>query len=204
MYRLYDYKTSGNGYKVALLLTQLKQLFAYVETDILAGETHTPEFLAKNPNGKVPVLETPEGDLLSESNAILAWLAEGTPFLPSDRMGRYQVLQWMFWEQYSHEPYIATSRFWLHHPDAESFYAKLNERRPGGLKALKLMEDHLSRHDFLVAESYTIADIALYAYTHVAPEGCFPLDDYPAVRAWLERVRNQPNHITIQEKVQAS
>lgn len=200
VYQLYDYHTSGNGYKVALLLHQLKLPFRYIETDILAGAAQTASFLALNPNAKIPVLVTPDEKVLSESNAILLYLAEGTSFLPQDRDLRFEVHRWLFWEQYSHEPYIATSRFWRHHPQADQFAAKIAERRPGGLKALALMEDHLANRTFLVGDDYSIADIALYAYTHKADEGGFALADYPAVRVWLERVAAVAGHITLAQK----
>lgn len=200
MYQLYDYTTSGNGYKVALLLHQLNLPFRYHETDILAGATQTPDFLALNPNGKIPVLVTPDKAVLWESNAILLHLAEGSAYLPVTPAARFDVYRWLFWEQYSHEPYIATSRFWKHHPDAARFQEKIAERRPGGLKALKLMENHLAERAFFAGDAYSVADIALYAYTHKADEGGFALTDYPNVQAWLARVADQPRHLTIEEK----
>ena len=203
MYQLYDYVTSGNGYKVALLLHQCHKPFRYIETDILAGASRTPEFLELNPNGKIPVLVTPEGHVLSESNAILLYLAEGTPLLPDDPLLRFEVHRWLFWEQYSHEPFIATSRFWLHLPNAEEFADKLAARRPGGLKALELMERHLDGRTFLVGDRYTVADISLYAYTHKAHEANFSLENYPAIRAWLDRVGAQPGHLTLENKMNA-
>jgi glutathione S-transferase len=196
--KLYDYLSSGNGYKVRLLLAQLGLPFERIELDILKGETRTPQFLAKNPNGRIPLLELESGELLAESNAILFYLAEGTAFLPEGRLERARVLQWMFFEQYSHEPYIATSRFWRTHLElTPERLAGLEQKRPLGYAALGVMERHLERHVFFVAERYTIADIALYAYTHVAGEGGFELAGYPAVRAWLERVRAEPRHIPI-------
>jgi len=199
MYHLHDFASSGNGYKVRLLLTQLGHVYRYTQHNLLAGATHTRDFLEINPNGKIPVLITPEGKALSESNAILCFLAEGTAFMPDDSWERAQTLQWLFWEQYSHEPFIATSRFWMHLCDPTDFRDKLADRRPGGLKALKIMDDHLSRAAFFVADRYTIADIALYAYTHVAGEGGFSLDDYPNIENWLQRVRQQQGHITIND-----
>ncbi len=194
--RLHDYGDSGNGYKVRLLLAQLGLRYEYVEVDILAGESRTEAFLARNPNGKIPVLELDDGSCLAESNAILCYLAEGTPFLPEDRLERARVLQWLFFEQYSHEPFIATSRFWLRHAALTPWHhERLAEKREGGEAALAVMERRLAERPFLVADRYTIADIALYAYTHVAPEGGFPLDSHPSVRAWLERVAAQPGHV---------
>jgi glutathione S-transferase len=197
MLRLYDFLESGNGYKVRLLLHQLEIPFERIELDITQGATRTPEFLAKNPNGRIPLLELEDGTCLAESNAIQWYLAEGTPLLPDDPIARVRVLQWMFFEQYSHEPYIAVVRFWLHQGLAAEKSKEIEERRPRGYEALSVMESQLAANDFFVADRYTIADIALYAYTHVAHEGDFDLSDYPAVRAWLERVRGQPHHVPI-------
>ncbi len=199
MLRLHDYLDSGNGYKVRLLLTQLGRPFERIEYDILQGQTRTPEFLDRNLNGRIPVLETENGAFLAESGAILFYLAQGTPFLPDDNFALAQVLQWMFFEQYSHEPYIATVRSWLTHQEtlSEVQQAMLPQRREGGYAALQVMERHLAGHGFFVGERYTIADIALYAYTHVAGEGGYELAGYPAVLAWLERVRGQPGHVPI-------
>jgi glutathione S-transferase len=195
---LYDYLDSGNGYKIRLLLAQLNQPYRHVELDIMKGETRTPQFLAKNPNGRIPALELDDGTILPESNAILWYLAENTPFVPSDRLGRAQVLQWMFFEQYSHEPYVATARFIVRHmPPGDPRHAELPERRKKGHAALAVMERHLSTRSFFVSERYTIADIALYAYTHVAGDAAFDLSPYPNVLAWIGRVAAQPRHIRI-------
>lgn len=199
MLTLYDNLSSGNGYKVRLLLHQLDIPYRRIELDIDKRETRTPEFLAKNPNGRIPTLELEDGTCLPESNAILCYLAEGTPLLPAERLARAQGLAWMFFEQYSHEPNIATSRYWLTHgveitPERRSL---LGVKREAGNEALAVMELHLSKHEYLVAGRYTIADIALYAYTHVAEEGGFSLAPYPAVRAWIARVAGQPRHIPI-------
>ena len=198
MLTLYDYLSSGNGFKCRLLLSQLDIPYRRVELDIMKGETRTPEFLAKNPNGRIPALELEDGTVLSESDAILFYLAEGTPFLPEDRLGRAQVLQWLFFEQYSHEPFIAVARF-IHHllPPDTPRRAELPRLDQGGHAALGVMERRLADHPFLVADRYTIADVALYAYTHVADEGGFDLAGYPGVRAWLERVAGQPGHLPI-------
>jgi glutathione S-transferase len=198
MLRLYDYLESGNGYKVRLLLHQLERPYERVELDILAGQTRTPEFLALNPNGRIPLLQLEDGTCLAESGAIQWYLAEGTPFLPRDRLSRAQVLQWMFFEQYSHEPYIAVLRFWQHAGVLEDHRHELDARRARGEEALGVMETHLEASDFFAAGRYTIADIALYAYTHVAHEGGFDLSGLPAVGAWLERVRAQPGHVPIE------
>jgi glutathione S-transferase len=200
MMRLHDNLSSGNGYKARLLLALLGIPFERIEYDIDRGETRTPEFLENvNPNGRVPVLETESGELLPESNAILYYLAEGTPFLPDDRLGRARVLRWMFFEQYSHEPNIATPRFWITHglEITEERRLALKTKRKSGYDALGVMEGHLKVRDFFVGDRYTIADVALYAYTHVAGEGGFDLAGFPAVRAWLERVAAQPDHVPI-------
>jgi len=196
--RLYDFLSSGNGYKVRLLLALLGVPFERVELDIVAGATRTPRFLALNPNGRIPLLELDDGRRLAESNAILFYLADGTAFLPDERFARSQVLQWMFFEQYSHEPNVATVRYWLHHLDlTPERRAAIEEKRRLGHAALGVMEGHLAERAFFVGERYTIADIALYAYTHVADEGGFDLAPYPAVRAWLARVAARPGHVPI-------
>jgi glutathione S-transferase len=196
--KLYDNLSSGNAYKVRLLLHLLGLRFERVEMDIDRGETRTPAFLRINPNGRVPVLEVEPGRHLAESNAIIWYLAEGTRFLPEDRLGRAQVLQWMFFEQYSHEPNIATPRYWITHkvltPERE---AQLPAKRRLGYDALGVMEGHLEGRAFFVGERCTIADIALYAYTHVAEEGGFDLARFPAVRGWLGRVASQPGYVPI-------
>jgi glutathione S-transferase len=197
MLRLYDYLPSGNGYKVRLLLHQLGIPFERVEMDILRGATRTAEFLAKNPNGRIPTLELEDGSYLAESNAILCYLADGTPLLPADRLDRARVLQWMCFEQYSHEPNIATVRFWYHSELTDERRALLPAKRALGEAALRVMDDHLRTRRFFVDEVYTVADIALYAYTHVADEGGFDLAPYAAIRDWLERVRAQPGHVPI-------
>jgi len=197
MLKLYDFLESGNGYKVRLLLHQLDIPYQRIELDITRGQTRTPEFLARNRNGRIPLLGLEDGSALAESNAIQFYFAEGTPFLPTGRLERAQALQWMFFEQYSHEPYIAVVRFWCHTGEAEKRPDEVAARRARGYDALAVMEDHLHHRDWFAAGRYTIADIALYAYTHVAHEGGFDLAPYPAVIAWLARVRSQPRHIPI-------
>lgn len=200
MYRLYEFSFSGNCYKIRLLLSQLKILFERVEIDIVKGESRTPQFLKMNPNGRVPVLQVNDQTFLSESNAILWFLAEGTSFLPSDTLTRAQVLQWMFFEQYSHEPNIATSRYWisiLKRENDKEYIEILRKKKEAGYAALTVMETHLSRNNFFAANKYTVADIALYAYTHVAHEGGFDLKTFPYLLNWLDRVKQQPGHITI-------
>jgi glutathione S-transferase len=194
--KLYNVAYSGNSYKVRLLLAQLGIVCEIVEVDILKGQSRTPEFLKINPNGRTPVLDD-NGFVLAESNAILAYIARGTKFLPEDRQRWAQVFQWLFFEQYSHEPYIATSRFLLQHQsDSPERVAALALRRAGGRAALKVMEGHLSANDFFVND-YTIADIALFAYTHVSHEGGFPLDEFPKIRRWIERIKAQPGFISM-------
>jgi len=195
---LYDFLDSGNGYKIRLMHALLQQPYRRVQMEIFHGATRTPQFLAKNPNGRIPTLELDDGTFLAESNAILWYLAENTPFLPVDRLGRAQALQWMFFEQYSHEPYVATSRAIVRHfPPPSPRQAELPERRAKGHQALAVMEQHLSSRSYFVNERYSIADIALYAYTHVAPQGGIELTGYPNVLAWIGRVAAQPRHILI-------
>ena len=195
---LFDNLDSGNGYKVRLLLAQLAIDYHWTGLDIDKGETRTMEFLKRNPNGRIPTLELDDGTNLAESNAILWFLAEGSAFVPEDRLGRAQVLQWMFFEQYSHEPYVATPRYIVKHlPASHPRRAELPERLAKGREALAVMENHLASRRFFVAEQYTIADIALYAYTHVAREGGHDLQPYASVRAWLHRVAAEPLHVGI-------
>lgn len=197
MLRLYDHLGSGNGYKVRLLLSHLGLPYERIELDILAGETRRPEFLRRNPNGRIPLLELEDGSHLAESNAIQFYLAEGTPYLPAERRERARVLQWLFFEQYSHEPYVAVLRFWTHAGLLDENRAEIERRRERGYQALGVMEGQLSGRAFFVGERYSIADIGLYAYTHVADEGGFDLSRFPAIGRWLERVRSQPGHVPI-------
>ncbi len=195
---LYSDQRSGNCYKVRLLLTQLGVPFRVEEIDVVAGGQRTDQHLARNRNGKVPVVEMDDGACIPESGAILFYFAQNTPLWPVDQMTQTRVLQWMFFEQYSHEPNLAVARFWCHYLKAEKKYEKqLVGRRERGYQALGVMEHHLREQPFFVARRYTIADIALYAYTHVAHEGGFDLEPFPAIRAWLKRVVDQPRHITI-------
>jgi len=196
--KLYDNADSGNAYKVRLALAHLGVPFERVELDTDSGETRTRAFLAKNPNGKVPTLELANGDIICESNAILFYLAAGTALLPDDNLQRAHVLQWMFFEQYSHEPYIAVSRHVLKSLElTDERRALVASKREPGYRALGVMEGHIGDRDFFVAGQFTIADIALFAYTHVAGEGGFELEDFPAIRRWLARVSEQPGHISI-------
>jgi glutathione S-transferase len=190
---LYGFSPSGNCQKVRLLLEQLGRAYRWVEVDSSRGETRTPEFLARNPNGKVPAIELDDGRVLAESNAILFWLAEGTAFLPDDSWSRAQALAWMFFEQYSHEPYIAVARFicgWT--PLDSPRRSDLPMLRERGNQALRVMEQHLSASAWFTGPDYGIADIALFAYTDVAADGGFDLSPYPAIREWLARVRATP------------
>ena len=202
MLKVYDFTGSGNGYKVWLLMSQLGIPFERIECDILKGETRTPAFLEKNPNGRIPTLELEDGTFLFESGAILWYLAEGTAFAPSDRLARARTLQWMFFEQYSHEPYIAVARFWKHFFDklTPQQEASLPDIMKKGYAALDVMEKHLVTHTFFVDERYGLADIALYAYTHVAHEGEFDLSTYPGINAWMARIAAQPGHVSINHK----
>ena len=196
MFKVYGDYQSGNCYKVKLMLHLLGQEYQWHPVNILNGDTETPEFLAKNPNGKVPVLELADGTCLWESNAILNFLADSSEFLPSEPRLRTQVLQWQFFEQYSHEPYVAVARFiqfYLGMP--EDRIVELGKLQKRGYKALFVMEQQLQRTPFLVGEQYSIADIALYAYTHVAHQGGFDLSPYPGIQAWLQRVASHPKHV---------
>lgn len=196
--RLYDFLPSGNSYKIRLLLTQIGMPFERIEINILKGESRTTKFLSINPNGKIPVLEIGEDKYLTESNAILMYLSEGTEFLPYDHFLKAQVLQWLFFEQYSHEPFIATSRYWVSIlGKADEYKEALKEKHQRGYAALEVMERHLTEKTFFVGERYTIADIALFAYTHVASEGEFDLSRFKAIQAWMERVKAQPRYIPI-------
>jgi glutathione S-transferase len=194
--RVYGMSSSGNCYKVRLLLEQLQQPYEWIEIDVRTGLTRQPEFLGRNPNGRVPTLEYEPGKYLAESDAILVYLAEGSAFWPKQRLQRAQVLQWMFFEQYSHEPYIAVARFICTVlPAQHERRAELPRLHQRGYQALAVMEQQLAREPFFVGDAYSIADIALYAYTHAAGEGGFELQGFPAVRAWITRVESQPRFV---------
>ena len=198
MTTVYGFSVSGNCHKVRLLLEQLRRPYRWVEVDSPSGGTQTPEFLARNPNGKVPVLELDDGRVLTESNAILCWLADGTPFLPEDRWQQAQALSWMFFEQYSHEPYVAVARFICGWTPADSpRRAELPRLRQRGHAALALMERHLSTQQWFSGPAYGIADIALFAYTSVAHHGGIALDAYPAIGHWLARVARTPGFVPL-------
>jgi glutathione S-transferase len=197
MLTLYSMRRSGNCYKVRLALAQLDLPHELVEIDILKGETRTPEFLAKNPSGHVPLLEVAPGRYLAESNAILWYIAGGTPLAPEDRVDRAEVLQWMFFEQHSLEPNLGAAYFWLTlvKGGRELQRHALEDWMEEGERALSVMERHLAEHRYFAAGRYTIADIALYAYTHVAHMSDYDLSRFPAVRAWLRRVAAEPRHV---------
>ena len=198
MITVYGFSPSGNCHKVRLLLEQLGQAYRWVETDSSAGATRTPAYLAKNPNGKVPIVEREDGAVLAESNGILCWLAEGTPYLPTDAWQRAQALAWMFFEQYSHEPYVAVARFIRGWTPADSpRRADLPRLRERGDQALAVMERHLAAQPWFTGPAYGIADIALFAYTDVAADGGFDLSRYPAVSDWLARVRATPGFVAM-------
>lgn len=200
MITIYGMKVSGNCYKLQLLLEQLREPYRWIEVDSTRGATRAPEFLAKNPNGRVPLLELDDGRRMPESNAILCYLAEGSSFLPEDNWRRAQALSWMFFEQYSHEPYIAVARFirgWT--PGDSPRRAELPKCLERGNAALGVMERHLSNNDWFTGENYGVADIALFAYTHCARDGGFDLENYPNVSAWLDRVRATPHFVPMPE-----
>lgn len=198
MLKVYGDYRSGNCYKVKLMLHLLGREYQWLPIDILKGETQTAEFLAKNPNGKIPVLELEDGTFLWESNAILNFLADGSEFIPNEPRLRTQMLQWQFFEQYSHEPYVAVARFiQLYQGMPEARREEYEVCHVRGHKAFRVMEQQLQRTPYLVGEQYTLADIALYAYTHVAHEGGFVLSGYPAINAWLARIASHPRHVTM-------
>ncbi len=196
---LYDSPVSGNCYKVRLLLAQLGRGYERREVDVVDRSGRDELLGDLNPALRVPTIVLDDGRPLAESDAILCHLAEGTAYLPDDRYARAQVLQWLFFEQNLHEPNIAVVRFWVAFAEQKPPAATIAARRAAGYAALDTMERHLASRDFLAGDGYTIADIALYAYTHVAGEGEFDLADYPAIGGWLERVARQPGHVAISD-----
>jgi glutathione S-transferase len=192
-------RRSGNCYKVRLALSQLDLAYELVEIDILQGETRTPEFLSKNPNGHVPLLEVGPNRFIAESNAILWYIAGQSPLVPTDRVERAETLQWMFFEQHSLEPNIGAAYFWLHlvKGGRELQQHALEDWMEAGYRALGVMESHLVRNNFFAANRYTIADIALYAYTHMAHLADYDLSRFPGIRAWLARVEDQPRYVPV-------
>ena len=199
--KIYGDSRSGNCYKLQLLCSEMEIPCHWQEVDILAGDTRTPEFLSMNANGKIPLLALPDGRYLAESNAILCFLADGSDFFGHDAFSRAEILQWMFFEQYSHEPFIATSRFIIRYlgspPERQ---ADLLHKKDGGYAALGVMERQLADHDFMVDDQFTIADIALFAYTHVADEGGFDLAGFPAVLSWIQRIKSRSRYIPMESK----
>ncbi|HZP21276.1 MAG TPA: glutathione S-transferase family protein [Bauldia sp.] len=199
-YTLYSMQSSGNCYKPRLLMHLLGIDFRLVDVDTFSGETRRAEYMALNPNGRVPLLVLPDGRRLSESNAMLLYLGEQTRYVPNDRYERALCHQWLFFEQYEHEPTIAVARSWL-----KIYPSRIGKATPeqiaawqkGGNHALGVMEKRLAGNDWLVGANYTVADIALYAYTHVAGEGGFDLGPYPGIGAWLARVASQPGHVAL-------
>ena len=196
--KIYGDIYSGNCYKLKLICALLDIEHEWIPVDIMRGETREDSFLALNPNGQIPICVTDDGEVLSESNAILYYLAADSDYWPQDKLSRTRVLQWQFFEQYTHEPTIAVARFIKHYQglpaDREQEY---QSKLKGGYRALDLMEQHLSRHRFMVGDSCSIADISLFAYTHVADEGGFDLSSYDALRAWLERIAALPGYVAM-------
>lgn len=196
MPKIYGDILSGNCYKIKLLANFIDYKHEWIHVDILKGESHTPDFLHKNTNGKIPVLECDDGRCLSESNAILFYMAQGTDFFPKDLFAQAQVLQWQNFEQYSHEPYIAVARYiekYLGLP--ENRKTDYERTKTPGYKALEVMEHHLKDTMYFVGDTLTIADISLFAYTHVCHEGGFTLENYPHIRRWIETVKSAPNFV---------
>ncbi len=205
MLKLYDDPDSGNGYKARLLLALLGQPYDLVEVNAIQGETRREAFLTKNPNGRIPVLELEDGTFLPESNAILFYLAEETAYLPADSLGRARALQWMFFEQYSHEPYVAVLRFWARHTDkTRENEAQWAEREKRGYDALGVMERTLTEQHWLLGGTPSIADISLYAYTHVADQGGLDLSRFPALRAWIDRFPDLEGYVPFSGRLRAT
>jgi glutathione S-transferase len=201
-YVLYDFRSSGNGYKCRLTLKALGIPYEYRERDIIAGATRTPEFLAINPNGKIPVLVVPDRGPLAESHAIINYLAEGTKLMPADRYERALVWQWLCFEQYQLEPGVATVRFMLHYLNQtkEELGVRYTDRFQRGADALAVLEKGLTGRRWLVGDNATLADIGLFAYTHVANEAGYRLEDYPAISAWIAEFKRLPWYAPISER----
>lgn len=201
MYRLYDYLPSGNGYKCRLVLKRLRLPYELIPVDIRNGESRTPEFLARNPNGRIPLLEVPGRGFLPESHAIISFLAEGSDLIPADPFDRARMWHWMCFEQYHIEPNIGTARFWVHllGKTRAELGERLIEKKKSGYAALDVLEEGLRGRKYLVADRFSLADISLFAYTHMAQEGGFDLQPYPNVRAWCDRIASQPEWRPITE-----
>jgi glutathione S-transferase len=199
MLKLYSMQLSANSYKARLMLSLLKQKFELVEVDVLSGGNRTPDYLKLNPTGQVPILVLEDGRSLPESGAILHYLADGTPLLPDERFSRAEVLRWMFFEQHSHDPFIGQARFWLHLQKGgrELKQNLLEEWEDRGYEALRVMDSHLADRPFFAGDRSSLADIALYANTHLATEGGFDLGPFQAVRIWLQRFAREPGFVPI-------
>ncbi len=197
--KLYDYLPSGNSYKVRLLMSYLERDYTHVPIDIHKDETHTADFLAKNPAGQIPLLELDDGRVIAESNAILLYLGEGSSFVPDDKFDRAKMYQWMFFEQYKHEPAIAVARF-IRHYAMESRAEDLPNLVTRGNAVLAIMDRHLNDREWFAGDAQSLADIALYAYTHVADEGGFELSAYPNIQKWLLRFVQHERHILITDQ----
>lgn len=198
MLTLYDCLESGNGHKVRLLLALLGRDYRLALKDIHAGETRTPEFLTLNPDGRIPLLQLEDGTCLAESNAILCWLADGSPYMPDDPLERARALAWMFWEQYNHEPTVAVARFWTHHPAKSPGAEHLAQKREKGRAALELLDRHLATRDWLVGGRVSVADLCLYSYSSVCEEGEISRDGLDALDAWLKRIEALPGFIAME------
>lgn len=193
MLKVYDCLESGNGHKVHMILKFLDRPYEFIDINIHRNETRTPDFLKLNPAGKIPVLQLDDGRALAESNAILCYLADGTEWFPTDAFRRAEILSWLFWEQYTHEPNVAVARFWCHHLEMTAERkALLAEKHEKGNLALTLMEKRLTKGDWLSGDTPTIADIACFPYTSKAEEGGFDLSSYPAIQAWIARIEALP------------
>ena len=197
--KLYDYLPSGNSYKVRLLMSYLRQTYQHVPIDIHKSETHTVDFLAKNPAGQIPLLELDDGRVIAESNAILLYLGEGSSFVPDDKFDRAKMYQWMFFEQYKHEPAIAVARF-IRHYAMESRAEDLPNLMTRGNAVLAIMDRHLNDREWFAGDAQSLADVALYAYTHVAGEGGFELSAYPNIQKWILRFAQHERHILITDQ----
>ncbi|MFT7128865.1 MAG: glutathione S-transferase [Gammaproteobacteria bacterium] len=198
MIKVYGDLISGNCYKVKLILELTGQAHEWIHTDVVNGDTRTPEFLKKNVNGRIPLVEFEDGSFMPESNALLFYFAQGSRYWPQNIRKQAETLQWMFFEQYSHEPFIATSRFWIKFLNGkEQFSKQLADAQPKGYAALEVMESALAETDWFVGSQATIADIALFAYTHRAHEGGFSLEGYAAIRQWIKRVESLPGFVAM-------
>ncbi|MCO5130622.1 MAG: glutathione S-transferase family protein [Xanthobacteraceae bacterium] len=206
MYKLYSMQRSGNSYKVRLALAVLAMPYRRVEVDILRGESRTPDFLARNPSGQVPLLEVEDGRYIAESNAILWYLANDTVLRPDTRLGRAEALQWMFFEQHALEPNIGAAYFWLAlvRGGRDLQTHALEDWMERGYAALRVMENHLKAHDYFAAGQFSVADIALYAYTHLADTCDFDLAAFPAIRGWLARVERRPGFVPMEGRAESA